>query len=110
MKQTPAFDLLVVDDDAEFRDALHSRFTKQGFEVQAATNGQEALELAVRRNFDVAIFDMMMPEMTGLELLKRFKECHPECEVILLTGQGSIESAVEAMKLGAYDYLQKPFP
>jgi DNA-binding NtrC family response regulator len=110
MKQPPAFDLLIVDDDAEFRDALCSRFTKQGFEVQAAANGQEALELAVRRNFDVAIFDMMMPEMTGLELLKRFKESHPECEVLLLTGQGSIESAVEAMKLGAYDYLQKPFP
>src|SRR5262245_29255823 len=53
---------------------------------------------------------MMMPGMNGLELLKIFKESHPECEVILLTGQGSIETAVEAMKLGAYDYLQKPFP
>src|SRR5262245_24502036 len=53
---------------------------------------------------------MMMPGMNGLELLKIFKESHPDCEVILLTGQGSIETAVEAMKLGAYDYLQKPFP
>jgi DNA-binding NtrC family response regulator len=110
MKLPPTFDLLVVDDDAEFRDTLHNRFTRQGFAVQAAASGQEALQLAERRNFDVAIFDMMMPEMTGLELLKRFKESHAECEVILLTGQGSIESAVEAMKLGAYDYLQKPFP
>jgi len=110
MKLPPAFDLLVVDDDAEFRDTLCNRFTRQGFEVQTAPNGPEALALAQRRNFDVAIFDMMMPEMTGLELLKRFKESHPECEVILLTGQGSIESAVEAMKLGAFDYLQKPFP
>jgi DNA-binding NtrC family response regulator len=110
MKQPPAFNLLVVDDDTEFRDMLRSRFAKQGFEVQTAANGQEALEFAARRNFDVAIFDMMMPEMTGLELLKLFKESHPECEVILLTGQGSIESAVDAMKLGAYDYLQKPFP
>jgi DNA-binding NtrC family response regulator len=110
MRTVPVFDLLVVDDDPEFRDTLLSRFVRQGFAVQAAANGLEALELAQRRSFDVAIFDMMMPEMNGLELLKRFKESHAECEVILLTGQGSIESAVEAMKLGAYDYLQKPFP
>jgi DNA-binding NtrC family response regulator len=101
--------LLVVDDDQEFRDTLRSRFSRSGFEVSAAANGEEALGLAQRRNFDVAIFDMMMPGMNGLELLKRFKTDHPECEVILLTGQGSIETAVEAMKLGAYDYLQKPF-
>lgn len=106
---SPALDLLVVDDDHEFRETLCSRFTRSGFEVRAAANGEEALGLAQRRNFDVAIFDMMMPGMNGLELLKRFKVEHPECEVILLTGQGSIETAVEAMKLGAYDYLQKPF-
>jgi len=110
MNSPPALDLLVVDDDHEFRDTLRSRFLRHGFEVQTAANGEEALGLAERRNFDVAIFDMMMPGMSGLELLKRFKESHPECEVILLTGQGSIETAVEAMKLGAYDYLQKPFP
>jgi DNA-binding NtrC family response regulator len=103
-------DLLFVDDDQEFRDTLRSRFTRHGFEVRAAASGEEALGLAGQRNFDVAIFDMMMPGMSGLELLKRFKADHPECEVILLTGQGSIETAVEAMKLGAYDYLQKPFP
>lgn len=57
--------------------------------------------LAQRRNFDVAIFDMMMPGMNGLELLKRFMTDHPDCEAILLTGQGSIESGIEAMKLGA---------
>jgi DNA-binding NtrC family response regulator len=106
---SPPLDLLVVDDDQEFRDTLRSRFSRSGFEVSAAANGEEALGLAQRRNFDVAIFDMMMPGMNGLELLKRFKTDHPECEVILLTGQGSIETAVEAMKLGAYDYLQKPF-
>jgi len=68
------------------------------------------MEVAELRNFDVAIFDIMMPGMSGLELLKRFKARHAECEVVLLTGQGTIETAVEAMKLGAYDYLQKPFP
>jgi DNA-binding NtrC family response regulator len=108
MTSTP-LDLLVVDDDHEFRDMLRNRLGRGGFEVRTAADGEEALGLAERRNFDVAIVDMMMPGMNGLELLKRFKTDHPECEVILLTGQGSIETAVEAMKLGAYDYLQKPF-
>jgi len=103
-------DLLIVDDDAEFRETLGNRFARHGVEVQSAAGGEEALGLAQRRNFDVAIFDMMMPGMSGLALLQRFKAEYPECEVILLTGQGSIETAVEAMKLGAYDYLQKPFP
>ena len=102
-------DLLIVDDDLELREALVTRFSRQNFAVQSAGSGEEALGLAERRNFDVAIFDMMMPNMTGLELLEKFKVSHPECEVIFLTGQGSIESAVEAMKLGAFDYLQKPF-
>lgn len=105
----PAPDLLIVDDDQEFRDTLRSRFSSARFEVRTAANGEEALCMAQRRHFDVAIFDMMMPAMNGLELLKRFKADYPDCEVILLTGQGSIETAVEAMKLGAYDYLQKPF-
>jgi DNA-binding NtrC family response regulator len=103
-------DLLLVDDDQEFRETLASRFARQDFRVQSAASGEEALALAQRRNFDVAVFDMMMPGINGLELLKRFKSEYAECEVILLTGQGSIETAVEAMKLGAYDYLQKPFP
>jgi DNA-binding NtrC family response regulator len=109
MTSSPPIDLLVVDDDLQFRETLVTRFARHGFAVQSAGNGEEALGLAQRRNFDVAVFDMMMPGMSGLELLKHFKETHPECEVILLTGQGSIETAVEAMKLGAYDYLQKPF-
>ena len=106
----PAIDLLFVDDDPEFRDTLKARFNRPGCMVRSAANGEEALASAERWNFDVAVFDMMMPGMSGLELLKKFKEMHPECEVILLTGQGSIGTAVEAMKLGAYDYLQKPFP
>jgi DNA-binding NtrC family response regulator len=107
---TSAVDLLVVDDDEEFRETLVNRFSRQNFQVQAAASGEEALNFAARRNYDVAIFDMMMPGMSGLELLKQFKATHPDCEVILLTGQGTIETAVEAMKQGAYDYLQKPFP
>jgi DNA-binding NtrC family response regulator len=110
MSPTPAIDLLVVDDDQEFRDTLKSRFALRGFEVAAAAGGEEALGLAERRSFAVAVFDMMMPGMSGLELLTKFKAAHADCEIILLTGQGSIETAVEAMKAGAFDYLQKPFP
>jgi DNA-binding NtrC family response regulator len=68
------------------------------------------LDLAQRRDFEVAVLDMLMPGMSGLELLGKFREHHVECEVIVLTGKGTIETAVQAMKLGAFDYLQKPFP
>jgi len=102
-------DLLVVDDDAEFRGTVVRRFLRRGFAVQEAENGEQALELAGRRQFDVAIIDMMMPGMSGLEVLRRFKANHPDCGTIMLTGQATVESAVEAMKIGAYDYLRKPF-
>lgn len=109
MTTSPLIDLLIIDDDDEFRETLAKRFSRDGFATQSAATGEQALQLAEQRNFDVAIFDMMMPGMNGLELLRRFKAMQAECEVILLTGQGTIETAVEAMKLGAYDFLQKPF-
>jgi DNA-binding NtrC family response regulator len=103
-------DLLVVDDDAEFRGTVVRRFSRRRFRVQDAAGGEEALDLFNRRQFDVAIVDMMMPGLSGLEVLSKLKADHPECEVIMLTGQGTIQTAVQAMKLGAYDYLTKPFP
>ncbi len=103
-------DLLVVDDDEEFRGTMAKMLARQGFQVYDAADADQALGLAQRRDFDVAVFDMMMPGISGLELLEKFKGNHAECEVILLTGQGTIESAVRAMKLGAFDYLTKPFP
>jgi DNA-binding NtrC family response regulator len=102
--------LLVVDDDSEFRETLVQRFSRSGFAVRDAASGDEALALAARRKFDVAVFDMMMPGMSGLALLEQFRTHHPDCQVILLTGQGTIESAVEAMRMGAFHYLTKPFP
>ncbi len=103
-------DLLVVDDDAEFRGTVVRRFQRRGLRVHEAEDARSALSVAERRQFDVGIFDMVMPGMSGIELLEQFKQLHAECEVILLTGQGTVESAVQAMKLGAYDYLTKPFP
>jgi DNA-binding NtrC family response regulator len=110
MSRTQAIELLIVDDDSEFRETLARRMDRGGFAVHSAASAEEALDLAQRRRFDVAVFDMMMPGMSGLELLQKFRTEHPECEVILLTGQGTIETAVEAMRSGAFNYLTKPFP
>jgi len=103
-------DLLLVDDDVDFRETVARRFTRRGFQVQEAAHGEQALQLADRRQFDVVVLDLVMPGMSGIQVLEQLKVVHPECEVILLTGQGSIETAVQAMKLGAYDFLTKPFP
>ena len=102
--------LLIVDDDEEFRSTVLRRFARRGFLVQEAADGARVLDLANRKEFNVAIVDLMMPGISGLEVLARLKEGHPDCEVVLLTGQGTIETAVEAMKRGAYDFLTKPFP
>ena len=103
-------DLLVVDDDDEFRSTMARMFSRRGFQVQEAANGDFALAAAQRRDFHVAILDMKMPGLCGVDLLQKFKEEHAECEFIVLTGQGTIETAVQAMKQGAYDFLTKPFP
>jgi DNA-binding NtrC family response regulator len=102
-------EVLIVDDDEDFRPLLLQRLSRSGFAVEAAANAQDALEIAQRRQFDVAIFDMQMPGISGLELLEKYKAQFPEGEVILLTGQGTIETAVQAMQLGAFTYLLKPF-
>jgi DNA-binding NtrC family response regulator len=103
-------DLLIVDDDAEFRATVSRRFARRGFRIKEAADGTQALEIASERDFQVAIVDLMMPGMSGIEVLAKLKQAQPECQVILLTGQGTIETAVEAMKRGAYDFLTKPFP
>ena len=110
MSEPRQIDLLIVDDDHEFRQMLVSRFTRHGFRVQGAANAEQAMRLAARREFDVAVFDVIMPGDSGLELLRQYKQHHADCEVIMLAGQGTVRAAVEAMKLGAYDYVTKPFP
>jgi DNA-binding NtrC family response regulator len=108
MKKALRFDLLIVDDDAEFRELLLRRLEQSGFAVQAAGSGEEALKAAQRRHFDVAVVDMHMPGLSGLELLEKFKSSHPDCEILMLTGQGSIDTAVQALRAGAFHYLLKP--
>lgn len=108
MKKTLT-DVLIVDDDDDFRRLLLQRLTRGGFAAEAVASGLEALDTIQRRQFDVVVSDVLMPEMSGIELLKRLKASFAETEVILLTGQGTIESAVQAIQLGAFNYLQKPF-
>lgn len=103
-------DLLLVDDDPEFRSTLARRFLRRGYQVQEASDGAEALGLIEKRHFHVVVADLMMPGMSGIECLEKLKQTDPECQVVMLTGQGSVETAVQAMKLGAFDYLAKPFP
>ena len=103
-------DLLIVEDEPEFRELLMRRFTQVGWRVQGAGTGEDALDLLSRREFDVAVLDMMLPGMNGLELLAKIKAGPTDCEVVMLTGQATVETAVTAMKTGAYDYVVKPFP
>lgn len=103
-------DLLIVDDDEEFRGSVVRRFLRRGYPVKEAPSGEAAMALLEQRHFDVAVIDMIMPGINGIQLLQKIRDAHHECEVILLTGQGSIETAVQAMKLGAFDFLTKPFP
>lgn len=110
MSTSRNIDVLLIDDEDDFREILGRGLTRAGFRVHTAANASEALSAAERREFDVAVCDMVLPDMSGLELLERLKHDHPDMEVILLTGQGTVESAVRAMKLGAYDYLTKPVP
>ncbi len=101
--------LLIVDDDEQLRQTLARRFGRQDMNVTAAASAEEALALADRERWDVALLDLHLPGMDGIELLAQLKERQPELEVLLLTAHGSIDTAIAAMKKGAYDYLAKPF-
>jgi DNA-binding NtrC family response regulator len=101
-------DLLLVDDDAELRSDMANYFSRQGHSVEQCDNGQAALDLVERRAFDVIVLDLMMPGMTGLDVLKELQTRNAESEVVVLTGEATVESAVEAMKLGAREFLTKP--
>jgi DNA-binding NtrC family response regulator len=101
---------LIVDDDEELRDTLARRFGRLGMSVAVAGSAEEALQAPAPARFDVALLDLHLPGLSGIELLARLKERQPELEALVLTAEGSIETAIEAMRQGAYDYLSKPFP
>ncbi|MDD2889271.1 MAG: sigma-54 dependent transcriptional regulator [bacterium] len=100
--------ILVVDDDKYWCQCLSDLLLDEGYDVNIADDGIKAMELIDRGNFHLIIVDLKMPKMDGLEVLKSIKKQNPGIEVIILTGFGTVESAVEAMKVGAFDYLTKP--
>lgn len=101
--------VLLVDDEVPFVETMTKRLIKRDLNVNTAFSGKEALEvLDKNRNTDVVILDVKMPGMDGIETLGEIKKTYPLTEVVMLTGHGTIESAIEGMKRGAYDYLLKP--
>lgn len=101
--------ILVVDDDASVREFLAKAFGGQGCHVLTACDGQAAASLASQQSIDVVVLDLKMPGWTGQQTLRRLLDVHPDLVIIVLTGYGRTESAREAMRLGAYDYVTKPF-
>ncbi|MEM9409564.1 MAG: sigma-54 dependent transcriptional regulator [Planctomycetota bacterium] len=100
--------LLIVDDEDDFRDQAYNYFRRVGFNVEQAQDGEEALNVSTNRSFDVVILDIHMPGMSGLSVLEKIMEREPAPKVIMLTGGGTIQHAVDSMKKGAYDFLTKP--
>ena len=100
--------VLVVDDEIDFVEMLSLRLEEEGEKVTPAYSGKECLETMENKEIDVVILDIKMPGMDGIETLREIKKRFPLVEVIMLTGHGTIETAVEGMKLGAFDYLLKP--
>lgn len=101
--------IIVVDDELDLLQLLVQRLKRKGYIVEGFPSGEEALEQIDKASFDIGIFDIKMPGIDGIELLKEVKKRIPDLEVIILTGHGTIETAIDAMKSGAYDYLTKPY-
>lgn len=103
------YNILVIDDEEPIRRLLQNELTNSSRAVYIAENGSQGLQIFRSYVFDVVILDLRLPDVTDLELLITLRESVPDCEVIIITGHGDIDSAVEAMKLGAFDFIRKPF-
>lgn len=101
--------ILIVDDDLRMRQLIRDTLASDGISAILCSDGAEAAELLLQQTADLIITDLMMPQLDGMELLNLALQANPDCLVVVITGYGSIESAVQAIKNGAYDYLQKPF-
>ena len=105
----PKARILAVDDEAVVLDSLRKILVMDGFDVDTVENGKEALGLIQKNSYDFVFTDMKMPDMDGVDVTKAVKHLRPDIDVIVITGYGAIESAVDTMKFGAMDYEQKPF-
>lgn len=100
--------VLIADDEKEYAETLAQRLEIRGFSTTPVFSGQSALDIMERVEIDVVLLDVKMPEISGIDVLKSMKKLKPLTPVIMLTGEGTIENAIEGMKLGAFDFLLKP--
>lgn len=101
--------ILVIDDEKVVGDSLRKTLQGEGYEIDTASNGQEGLRKARRESFDLIIVDLKMPDIDGLDVIKKIKEEQPDVMMVMITGYSTVDSATEALKTGAFDYLPKPF-
>lgn len=106
---TPRGEVLAIDDDPDLLDLISAALSREGFAVSCAASGEEGLAKVTANGFDAVILDLMMPGMGGVAALREIKKVAPALEVVILTAHGSVDTAVECMRLGAFDYLKKPF-
>lgn len=101
--------MLLVDDEPDLRQVLYQGLSKDGYRVEIAANAEEALRILSEKPFDLVLTDLQMPGASGLDLIVSLKAHHPDCLSIVMTGHATLDAAIEAIKLGAYDFIQKPF-
>jgi DNA-binding NtrC family response regulator len=101
--------ILVVDDESTVCEACHEALAMEGYMVDTVLSGEEGLKTLRGNTYDIILLDLKMPGMSGLEVLEKLSEVAPKADVVMMTGYATVESAVEAMKLGAIDYIKKPF-
>ena len=102
------YTVLIVDDEEEFREMAVTRLNKRDLECESASDGDTALEMIAKKNYDVVLLDVKMPGRDGIETLREIKKIAPLTEVVMLTGHASVESGINGIKYGAFDYLMKP--
>jgi len=108
MPQASNIKILIAEDEKNFSLILQKELTRRGYEVSVANDGRSAVEFCQKVDYDVVVMDIMMPHLNGIEALKALKQAQPSPEVIMLTGNATVQTAIDAMKSGAYDYLTKP--
>ena len=101
--------ILVIDDEPIVRTSCIRSLSPEGYEVKSASSGKEALELLENEPFNLVLLDLKMPDMDGIEVLKKIKDTWPDTKVVMITGYSTVETAVKTLKLGAFSYLEKPF-
>lgn len=101
--------ILIVDDEDDLRELLSQVLHTQGYEVQSAINGEEAIALLTHQSFDLALLDIQMPKINGIQVLRHIRENSPSTKAIMLTGYADLKNAMEASEFGAQDFISKPY-